>query len=96
MRLNPFKKICVDDIKLKISSDDVTFSFDFDDKQEKEKNLAAGRIHRKLSPGYGAWKLEDNTLSVNYSFKNTAQNHAIIDAIIAFKEIAELFEEMTA
>jgi hypothetical protein len=85
---NPFKKICADDVRLKISKEGVTFSFGFNDKQEKEKTLAAGRIHRKITVGEGVWKLEGDKLSVVYA------GSKIDDVEISFKEIAALFEEM--
>jgi len=90
--MNPFKKICVDDLRFVVSPGKIVFCFVFADKQEKEKNLAAGRIHRHAAAGSGAWSLDGNVLSVTYNFK--AEGAKIVGVEISFREIAELFEEM--
>jgi hypothetical protein len=88
--MNPFKKICTDDLELLVSDGKITFSYVFAEKQEKEKNLAAGRIHRKITAGVGSWSLDGNVLSVSYDFRKSE----ILNQEIAFRDIAGLFEEM--
>lgn len=87
--LNPFKKIDAADIEVLLSGGSLTFSYSFNPNQEKELNLAAGRIHRKTTSGAGAWKLEGYTLSTTYTLAKLEDNK------FTFGDIAAYFEEMT-
>jgi len=86
--INPFKKIDQSNIELQLSGGNVAFTYIFNEKQEKELNLAAGRIHRKATAGQGTWKLEGYTLTTTYALTK------IEDSTFTFGDIASLFEEM--
>jgi hypothetical protein len=80
--LNPFKKIDSAEIKLEVHSKKIEFSYVFGDKQEKELNLAAGRIHRGSCTN---WRLEDKRLIKTLDRQNFTAT---------LGEITELFKEM--
>jgi len=80
------KKVKTGNINIAITKDKVTFSYEFEGKQEKELNIAAGKVHRRLVDD--AWEIEGDTLSVAYSIAEINARK------IAFSEISELFEQM--
>ena len=76
--LNPFKKIDVNHIELQLTGESASFSYTFTEKQEKELNFSAGRIHRKTTSGTGSWTLEGYTLTTTYSMSK------LVDSRIEF------------
>lgn len=84
--MNPFKKIRSENIKLQTFAKKIEFSYVFSDKQEKELNLAAGRIQRKTCTN---WRLEGNRLIKSFVLPNAKDSFSA-----PFGEISELFEAM--
>ena len=77
------KKVKTGNINISVTKDKVTFSYEFEGKQEKELNIAAGKVHRRLVDE--AWEINGDTLSVSYP----------IGALkVAFGDISDMFEEM--
>lgn len=93
MKLNPFRKINAGNIKLAMSDGKATFSYVFAEKQEKEMNIAAGKIHRRLATPFAedaqsGWKLCGVELSVTFNLKSGEWHTR------TFGEIGGIFEEM--
>jgi hypothetical protein len=91
--MNPFKKIKTDEIKIVIANGKASFSYIFTEKQEKEMNIAAGKIHRELATPFtedsqSGWKLKGSELSVTFNLKSGEWRTR------AFGEIGDIFEEM--
>lgn len=84
MSLNLFKKINVKDINLTANNSNIIFSYILNEKQEKELNIAAGKIHRNITQQ--DWKVEGTRITLTIS-KEQIKN-------VAFGEIKDLFEEM--
>lgn len=79
-----FNKIDQKEIKIIANSSNIIFSYILDEKQEKELNIAAGKIHRNIVKQ--AWKVEGIRITLTIP-KEEIKN-------VSFGEIAELFEEM--
>lgn len=77
-------KIKTNNLTLTANPNTITFSYILDEKQEKELNLAAGKIHRNITKQ--DWKVEGTRITLTIP-KEEIKN-------VAFGEIKELFEAM--
>lgn len=82
--LNP--KIKTNNLTLTANSSILIFSYILDEKQEKELNLAAGKIHRNITKQ--DWKVEGTRITLTIP-KEEIKN-------VAFGEIKDLFEAMVS
>jgi nucleoside 2-deoxyribosyltransferase len=93
LNLNPFKKINTNDIKLAIADGKAVFSYVFEEKQERQINIAAGKIHRGIATAPtkeapSGWSINGFALLLMFNLKSGEwRTHT-------FGEISDFFEEM--
>jgi hypothetical protein len=80
--LNP--KIKIKDLTITTNGNTLIFSYNLPEKQEKELNLAAGKIHRQTVKQQ--WNVEGTKITLTIP-KEEIKN-------VAFGEIKDLFEQM--
>lgn len=84
--MNLFKKIDLSNILFEVTKDTVSFQYTLNEKQEKELNAAAGKIHRGITEN--AWTIDAETLKVTFPISEVRAYK------ISFNDISRMFEDM--